>query len=118
MGGSALRRRQFREQATAVKSFDGGRGKAAHAEGQRFQGRIRVRGFFEDQHGNAGAAQLAGEKQPDRAGSGNDYIVDQGMRHELLLQSRSTGAVHRDENHTDELRAREWRQLFVEGTHA
>jgi hypothetical protein len=97
----ALRRRDVVQQPATVEGFDGGRGKAAHAEREPLQGGAWVFGLL--QHREVNEVQLTGEKQADRACTGNYNIMNhRQIGHELLLYGRSTGAVRRFENHTDE----------------
>ena len=92
------------QQAATVEGLDGGHGKAAHAERAAASAASAGLGLLQHQHGEAGEAQLAGEKQADRTGAGNDDVIRIGnescMR--LLLGRCSTGAFLELENHTDE----------------
>jgi len=56
---------------------------------------VRGFGLLKHQHRETGEAQLAGEEQTNRAGTGNDNVVDSCVVHELLLCGRSTGAARR-----------------------
>jgi hypothetical protein len=73
----ALRRGEVVQQPATIEGFDGGRGKAAHAEWKPLQGRVRVFGLLKRQHRKACEAQLTGEKQADRSRPGDYDIIDQ-----------------------------------------
>lgn len=110
------RRGDVVQQPSTVEGFDSRRRKAAHPEWKPLQRRARILCLLQHQHREIGKAQLTGEKQADRAGAGNDDIIEGGVAvvHELLLCRCSTGAFLTFENHTDEhLDAR--RPMFVVG---
>jgi hypothetical protein len=73
----ALRRCDVVQQSATIESFDGGRGKAAHAERKPLQGRARVLGLLQHDHREPREAQFAGEKQADRSGAGDYDIMEQ-----------------------------------------
>src|ERR1700722_863345 len=71
----ALVHLELLQQSTAVERFDGRRGKSAQAEGKLLQRRMRGSGLFQYQDRTSGQGQLTCEKQPHRAGPGNDDVV-------------------------------------------
>lgn len=85
----ALRGQDIVKQTAPVKGFRRGQRQAAQAERKLLQRRVRIRCLFQHQHRETAEPQLAGEKQADRSGTGNDDVVDiEGLgSHETLLWS-------------------------------
>jgi len=67
------------QQATSIQGLQGGRIQAAQAKGQAFQGRLGRRCLLQQQDRTAGLGQLAGQEQADRAGPGDDDVVQHGI---------------------------------------
>ncbi len=111
-----LERCDLVQHPATIEGFDAGRRKAAHAERQPLQRRMRVGGLLQHQDREPCKPQLAGKHQADGPGTGNHDIMGKVVVvHERLLCRCSTGAVRRVENHTDEQWAPGWRPVFVVG---
>ena len=76
--GTRLRRDLF-QQAAPVEGFDARAPEPSHSEREPLQGRVRILQLFEHQHGELREPQLAGQEQADRAGPGDDHVVDHGV---------------------------------------
>ncbi len=61
--------------------LDSGSPESPQAQWKRLQGRVRILGLLQHQHRATGQAQLTGEKQANRSGSGNYNIIDQAILH-------------------------------------
>ncbi len=72
-------RRDLLDEAAPVEGLDARPPQPAHAERQPLQRRARILQLFEHQHRTLGEPQLAGQEQPDRAGPGDDHVVDQAI---------------------------------------
>lgn len=72
-----LRHRDVIQHAATIEGIRARCPQATHAEWRPLQGRVRIFGLLQYQHREVGEAQLTGEKQTDRAGTGNHDVVDQ-----------------------------------------
>jgi hypothetical protein len=99
-----LHRDYLVQQPMTVEGFEGGDREAAHSERKALQGRVWDFGSLQQQDRQVQQPKLAGEKEADRAGSGNYDVVNSRMMlmHERLLCRCPTGAFPQVENHTDE----------------
>jgi len=76
--GRTLRRNLFQE-AAPVKRLDARAPEPPHPKREPLQRRVRILQLFEHQHGELREPQLAGQEEADRAGPGDDYVVDHGL---------------------------------------
>ena len=72
----ALGRDKLVQQTPTIEGFDGWSGKPTQAEGKPLQGRVWLLSLLQHQNRDVHEPQLAGEKQADRAASGDHDVID------------------------------------------